>query len=308
MQDRNIPSHGAPFSLPVEVSHLTKSFGSFTALDDVSFSIAQGETVALLGRNGAGKSTLIGCLMGFLLADSGNIDIFGHSIASLPREIRARTGFVPQTMTGFGTFRVAQLMDYIAAFYGELPPVDPALMAWADLDPRKMVRSLSGGQKQRLAIVLAMRHNPEFLVLDEPVASLDPHARRDFMNLLDSYTQRTGASILISSHILSDLERLCSRLLFVRQGRVVLDVPTETFRATTRWLEHPTPDQVLAALPADIQILGQRPDALLVHGWTEDLALPDGIQTVVPDFEDAFLEITAPRTTPAEAETPNAAA
>ncbi|WP_408872730.1 ABC transporter ATP-binding protein [Gluconobacter roseus] len=308
MQDRNIPSHGAPFSLPVEVSHLTKSFGSFTALDDVSFSIAQGETVALLGRNGAGKSTLIGCLMGFLLADGGNIDIFGHSIASLPREIRARTGFVPQTMTGFGTFRVAQLMDYIAAFYGELPPVDPALMAWADLDPRKMVRSLSGGQKQRLAIVLAMRHNPEFLVLDEPVASLDPHARRDFMNLLDSYTQRTGASILISSHILSDLERLCSRLLFVRQGRVVLDVPTETFRATTRWLEHPMPDQILAALPADIQILGQRPDALLVHGWTEDLALPDGTQTVVPDFEDAFLEITAPRTSPAEAETPDAAA
>ncbi|KXV13549.1 ABC transporter ATP-binding protein [Gluconobacter oxydans] len=308
MQDRNILHPAAPSSLPVEVSHLTKSFGSFRALDDVSFSIAQGETVALLGRNGAGKSTLIGCLMGFLLADGGSIDIFGHSIAALPREIRARTGFVPQTMTGFDSFRVAQLMDYIAAFYGELPPVDPTLIAWADLDPKKQVRSLSGGQKQRLAIVLAMRHSPEFLVLDEPVASLDPHARRDFMNLLDTYTQRTGASILISSHILSDLERLCSRLLFVRQGHVVLDVPTETFRATTRWLEHPTPDRLLAALPADLQILGQRPDALLVHGWTGDLILPEGTLTVIPDFEDAFLEITAPRTSPADTDTPDAAA
>lgn len=308
MQDRNILHPGAPLSLPVEVSHLTKSFGSFKALDDVSFSIAQGETVALLGRNGAGKSTLIGCLMGFLLADGGSIDIFGHSIAALPREIRARTGFVPQTMTGFGNFRVGQLMDYIAAFYGELPPVDPALIAWADLDPKKQVRALSGGQKQRLAIVLAMRHNPEFLVLDEPVASLDPHARRDFMNLLDAYTQRTGASILISSHILSDLERMCSRLLFVRQGRVVLDVPTGTFRATTRWLEHPAPDQLLALLPPDVQILGQRPDALLVHGWTGDLSLPENTLTVVPDFEDAFLEITAPHTTPAHAEGSDSAA
>ena len=305
MQDRNILHTGTSSSLPVEVSHLTKSFGSFKALDDVSFSIAQGETVALLGRNGAGKSTLIGCLMGFLLADSGGINIFGHSIAALPREIRARTGFVPQTMTGFGNFRVAQLIDYIAAFYGELPPVDPALIAWADLDPKKQVRALSGGQKQRLAIVLAMRHNPEFLVLDEPVASLDPHARRDFMNLLDDYTRRTGASILISSHILSDLERMCSRLLFVRQGRVVLDVPTTTFRATTRWLEHPAPEQLLALLPPDVQLLGQRPDALLVHGWTGDLTLPENTLTIIPDFEDAFLEITAPRTAP---ETPDGAA
>ncbi|QQX90166.1 ABC transporter ATP-binding protein [Gluconobacter sphaericus] len=307
MQDRNILHPAAASSLPVEVSHLTKSFGSFRTLDDISFSIAQGETVALLGRNGAGKSTLIGCLMGFLLADSGNIDIFGYNIAILPREIRARTGFVPQTMTGFGNFRVAQLMDYIAAFYGELSPIDPALTAWADLDPKKQVRSLSGGQKQRLAIVLAMRHSPEFLVLDEPVASLDPHARRDFINLLDTYTQRTGASILISSHILSDLERLCSRLIFVRQGNVVLDVSTETFRATTRWLEHPAPDQLLAVLPANIQILGQRPDALLVHGWTGNLILPEGTLTVIPDFEDAFLEITTPRISPAETNTPDAA-
>lgn len=278
--------------LPVRVTALTKRFGSFTALEGVSFTVHPGETVALLGRNGAGKSTLIGCLMGFLVPDRGSVDLFGQNVLNLPRELRARTGFVPQTMTGFGAFTVGKLIDYIGAFYGSLPPVDPALLHWADLDPKKLVRSLSGGQRQRLAILLAMRHAPDFLVLDEPVASLDPHARRDFMNLLGDYARRTGASVLISSHILSDLERLCSRLLFLRQGQVVLDVPTTVFRATTRWLDHATPHS-LNDLP--LQIIGQRETGLLVHGWSEDVMLPEGTTVSVPDFEDAFLEITATR-------------
>ncbi|WP_215766731.1 ABC transporter ATP-binding protein [Gluconobacter cerinus] len=282
----------APPTLPVRVTDLTKRFGSFTALDHVSFTVEPGETVALLGRNGAGKSTLIGCLMGFLIPDQGSVDIFGQSVLSLPRDLRARTGFVPQTMSGFTAFSVGRLIDYIGAFYGDLPPIDPILLQWADLDFKKIVRNLSGGQKQRLAILLAMRHEPDFLVLDEPVASLDPHARRDFMNLLGSYATRVGASILISSHILSDLERLCSRLLFVRQGHLVLDVSAEIFRTQTRWLDHSTPE-VLHTLPC--QILGQRESGILAHGWTEDLALPDGTSVSIPDFEDAFLEITAPR-------------
>ncbi|GBR26149.1 ABC transporter ATP-binding protein [Gluconobacter japonicus] len=276
--------------LPVRVTDLTKCFGNFTALEGVSFTVHPGETVALLGRNGAGKSTLIGCLMGFLVPDKGSVDLFGQNVLNLPRELRARTGFVPQTMTGFGAFTVGKLIDYIGAFYGSLPPVDSTLLRWADLDPKKLVKSLSGGQRQRLAILLAMRHAPDFLVLDEPVASLDPHARRDFMNLLGDYARRTGASVLISSHILSDLERLCSRLLFLRQGQVVLDVPTTVFRATTRWLDHATP-HILNDLP--LQIIGQRETGLLVHGWSEDVMLPEGTTVSVPDFEDAFLEITA---------------
>lgn len=280
--------------LPAQVSGLTRRFGSFIALDNVSFSITPGETVALLGRNGAGKSTLIGCLMGFLMADSGSIKIFGEDVVDLPRSARSRTGFVPQTMSGFGTFRVRQLIDYISAFYENVSDPDPQLMQWADLDPNKYVRALSGGQKQRLAIVLAMQHKPDFLVLDEPVASLDPHARRDFMNLLNNYRHRQNASILISSHILSDLERLCSRLLFVRQGRVVLDTPTEIFHAETRTLTHPDPQRLLEAFPADLQILMSRPDGFLVHGYRDHFALPQETLISVPDFEDAFLEITAP--------------
>ncbi|MFT9297199.1 MAG: ABC transporter ATP-binding protein [Gluconobacter sp.] len=278
--------------LSVRVTDLSKRFGSFTALDGVSFTIAPGETVALLGKNGAGKSTLIGCLMGFLVPDTGSVDLFGQNVLELPRELRARTGFVPQTMTGFAAFTVGKLIDYIGAFYGTLPPIDPAVLRWADLDPKKIVKNLSGGQRQRLAILLAMRHEPDFLVLDEPVASLDPHARRDFMNLLGDYAQRTGASVLISSHILSDLERLCSRLLFLRQGQVVLDVPTPVFRATTRWLDHATP-HILDNVP--LQIIGQRETGLLVHGWSEDILLPEETTVSVPDFEDAFLEITATR-------------
>nr|WP_194298669.1 ABC transporter ATP-binding protein [Acetobacter fallax] len=273
---------------------MTRRFGTFTALNEVSFSIAPGETVALLGRNGAGKSTLIGCLMGFMMADSGRIRIFGEDILDLSRGVRSRTGFVPQTMSGFGTFRVGQLIEYIAAFYETTAPVDPLLAEWADLDPAKFVRALSGGQKQRLAIVLAMQHQPDFLVLDEPVASLDPHARRDFMNLLGDYSRNRKASILISSHILSDLERLCSRLLFLRQGRLVLDVRTDVFHARTRWLTHAAPELLLESLPPDFQILSRRPNGVLVHGYRDDVMLPADTVMTIPDFEDAFLDITAP--------------
>lgn len=275
----------------INITNIAKSFGTFAALNDVSFSITSGETIGLLGRNGAGKSTLIGCLLGFLLTDQGHITMFGTDIAELPRTIRARTGYVPQTMSGFDAFKVGALIDFIGAFYGTLPPIDPRLLAWADLSPSKIVKTLSGGQKQRLAILLAMRHQPDFLILDEPVASLDPQARRDFINLLDQYAKETGASIIISSHILSDIERVCSRLLFLKQGRLILDCSTQSFQETTRWLHNITPDS-LTALP--VQILAQKDGNILIHGWQDSLPLPAETQISIPDFEDAFLAITEP--------------
>lgn len=283
-----------PSSLLVNVNNISKSFESFKALDDVSLTIKKGELVALLGRNGAGKSTLISCIMGFLINDAGTIDIMGKNVLELPREIRSRTGFVPQKMEGFQNFKVKTLLRYIDSFYDKLPPIDPELIRWADLREDQSVKRLSGGQRQRLAILIAMRHDPELLILDEPVASLDPHARRDFMNLLESYARRTQASILISSHILSDLERIASRLVFLRNGKLILDVDNDTFHHATRWVQHEDSsllESELERIP-DIQPLGFSEHGILIHGWRNDLLLPEGTQVLPPDFEDAFLIIT----------------
>jgi ABC-2 type transport system ATP-binding protein len=284
-----------------ETLALTKSFGARTVLAGVNLTLRRGEIAALLGPNGAGKTTLIGCLLGFLLPSSGSVLLFGEPAAELRPALRARTGFVPQKMTGFTAFRVGGLLDYIANFYPSPPGSTPAwLTDWADLDPKARVKALSGGQRQRLSILLAMRHSPDLLILDEPVASLDPAARRDFMAMLARYCETEGRSAVISSHILSDLERMVTRAIFMRRGQVIHDTPMQRFREHTRWLAAPVPNEALrAALPETLSVLAVGQDgALLVDGWTEAAAaqahnaLGAAIAATPPDLETAFLEMT----------------
>jgi ABC-2 type transport system ATP-binding protein len=278
------------------VTHLTKQYGTRTALTDISFVVGPGEIVGLLGPNGAGKTTLIGCLLGFLLPSSGSVHLFGENAAELSPAGRGRTGFVPQTMTGFGWFKVGELIAYLGKFYATDPGLPPAwLLDWADLDMKARVKSLSGGQKQRLAIVLAMRHGPDLLILDEPVASLDPQARRDFMALLVTFCAQEGRSAIISSHILSDLEKIATRAIFMRHGRLIHDTPMSRFRSSARWITAPRD-----ALPETLACLAEdrATGALLVDGWddhhatllTASLGTPPEIR--IPDLETAFLEMT----------------
>ncbi len=224
--------YAGPF---IAAEALGKQFGARIALADVTFTVGPGEIVGLLGPNGAGKTTLIGCLLGFLLPSAGSIRLFGETAAELSPALRGRTGFVPQTMSGFGWFRVGELIAYLGKFYAQEPGTPPAwLLDWAGLDLNARVKSLSGGQKQRLAIVLAMRHAPDLLILDEPVASLDPQARRDFMALLTRFCAQEGRSVLISSHILSDLEKIATRAIFMRHGSIIHDTPMARFRSSAR--------------------------------------------------------------------------
>jgi ABC-2 type transport system ATP-binding protein len=283
----------------IEAQNLSKTYGSRRTLTGVQFAIAPGEVVALLGPNGAGKTTLIGCLLGFLLPSDGQACLFGLPAAELPPGLRARTGFVPQSMTGFTAFTVSGLIDYLGKFYPGPPAAPPAwLRDWADLDPKARVKSLSGGQKQRLAILLALRHEPDLLILDEPVASLDPQVRRDFMALLAGYCACGARSALISSHILSDLEKIATRALFMRHGTVVHDTPMGRFHSSTRWIA--APGLSPADLPGQVTLLAREPATgeLLVDGWDEDAAgalrQRLGAEVIVraPDLESVFLEIT----------------
>ncbi|MBB3173773.1 ABC-2 type transport system ATP-binding protein [Endobacter medicaginis] len=291
----------------VRLDDVVKTYGTARALDGMRFSFGLGETVALLGPNGAGKTTLIGCLLGFLLPSSGSVRVFDTEAAGLDAAQRGRIGFVPQAMTGFSGFSAGELLDYLAHF--QVPklgrfgtaPFDARLADWARLPMGTRVKSLSGGQRQRLSIILALRHAPDLLVLDEPVASLDPQARHDFMALLAEYRDRTGAAVLISSHILSDLERIATRAVFVAHGRVVHDTPMARFRDGTRLLRCP-PEQVSALRSAlvgsGVSVLRETPSgALLVDGWQpgSDSALRATglvVEIDTPDLEATFLEMT----------------
>ena len=283
-------------SLLVEVRDLRKSYGAHQALAGISLTIGPAEIVGLLGPNGAGKTTLIGCLLGFLLPSAGEVRLFGQQTTELSPAALGRIGFVPQTMSGFSWFKVGELLEYIGQFYAHPPgPVPPWLLQWAGLDMRQRVKALSGGQKQRLAIVLAFRHEPDLLVLDEPVASLDPQARLDFMALIARFCGETGRSALISSHILSDLEKVATRAIFMCRGSIVHDTPMERFRTVTRWVGAPR-----AALPQDVVVLAEDRNrgALLVDGWDEAVAarvvqtMGGQIEVRQPDLEAAFLEMT----------------
>lgn len=279
----------------VQIEGLRKAYGAHEALKNISLTVRSGEIVGLLGPNGAGKTTLIGCLLGFLLPTSGTVCLFGEPTAEVSPAQRMRLGFVPQTMSGFIWYKVGELIDYIGKFYDKPPGTVPGwLLEWANLNLQQRVKGLSGGQKQRLAILLALRHSPDLLVLDEPVASLDPQARLDFMGLIAKYCQDTGKSAVISSHILSDLEKIATRAVFMRGGVIVYDTPMSNFRNGMRWVSVPR-----TLLPASVKILAEREDkSLLVDGWSETHAahVEQQMTTPVivqkPDLETAFLEMT----------------
>jgi ABC-2 type transport system ATP-binding protein len=205
--------------------------------------VPAGAVVGLVGANGAGKTTLMRCLLGLTLPQSGQIRLLGEDPLDLSDSARSRLGYVAQTPELIDWMKVGQYLDYIGAFYPvwDAPRITQLMQSW-DLNPKQKIVELSLGQKQKLALLQALGHTPELLLLDEPVASLDPLMRRDFMRtLFEDAPQRT---VLISSHLLSDLERIITHLVLMKDGHVLLadewDVLTECLQRVL--LKHRLPE------------------------------------------------------------------
>lgn len=205
----------------LRTSGLMKSFDREAVLRGVDFDLPRGSVVGLLGRNGSGKTTLIKCVLGLLRIDEGDATIFGDDAWHLSAETKARLGYVPQAVQVPPWMRVRHAVNYHAAFYSrwnhELS--DRLIEQW-DLDPKQKVGVLSEGQLQRLAIVLALGHQPELLILDEPAASLDPTARRQFLQTVLEVAGGGERTVLFSTHITSDLERVADRVALLRGGLI----------------------------------------------------------------------------------------
>lgn len=210
----------------VEVHNLTRRFGFVQALKGVSFTLERGQVVGLIGANGAGKTTAMRILASLDLPDSGHVRIDGIDIVEEPNLVRRRIGWMPDHFQAYRDMTVGDYLDFFGRAHGfkgaELARRVTEVMDFTDLTPltARPMDKLSKGQTQRLCLGRTLLNDPDFLLLDEPAAGLDPKARLEFKNLVRILRAR-GKTLLISSHILTELGEMCDTLVFMDQGRVV---------------------------------------------------------------------------------------
>jgi ABC-2 type transport system ATP-binding protein len=201
---------------------ISKSFGkNRVVLRGIDFSITEGAIMGLVGKNGAGKTTLIKCLLGLIKADEGEAAVFGEPSWNLSAGSKHRIGYVPQTQASFGWLTVERMLEYTGVFYSHWnnEKVNTLRMEW-ELDPYVKIGSLSEGERQKLAIIQAMGHEPDVYILDEPVAALDPVARRKFIKQLIDLNISENKTVLFSTHITSDLERVAADIAMLKEGKI----------------------------------------------------------------------------------------
>ncbi len=215
----------------VQMRKVCKRFGNIKALDGIDLEIHPGRIIGLLGANGAGKSTLLRHIIGLYIEDEGECVTFGREAGKLgPKEL-GRIGYVHQEGELLDWMTVRQLIRYVSTYYPNWNrELEEKYVADYEISTKARVGSLSPGQRQRLAILLAIGFEPELLILDEPAAALDPVARARFLDLLLQIIQVENRTIIISSHILSDVEKVIDHAVIMKEGRILLDCSFDELR------------------------------------------------------------------------------
>ena len=215
----------------IEVSNVSRVFGTFRAVNDVSFSIPTGQIVGLLGPNGAGKTTTMRMITGFLKPTSGTIKIDGTDITENPVESKRKIGYMPESAPLYGDMIVDDYLRYIARMQQQDENVKvPLLCKECGLEEvmHKNIGELSRGYRQRVGLAHALMNDPEILILDEPTSGLDPNQVEDVRALIKEIGKTK--TVIISTHILSEVEMLCSRVIIISGGKLVADSPTDQLR------------------------------------------------------------------------------
>jgi ABC-2 type transport system ATP-binding protein len=287
----------------LQLTNLSKQFDQVSVLKDLSANVHSGEVIGLLGLNGAGKTTLLETALGFSLPSQGMASVFGQSSTSMDGTTKARVGFVPQRDELLEGMKGSGYLKLIAEFY---PRWNHALVQrlaseWqVPLDIK--INKLSIGQRQKLSIIAALGHEPDLIVLDEPVASLDPVARRQFLKELVDIASSQTRTILLSTHIVSDLERVASRVWFMQQGKLTIDASIDELKENFVRVQLPAGAKLPASIDAQA-ILHTRTTAtgttVLLKDWQQYSA--QGLHNALPaqssletlSLEELFLELHA---------------
>lgn len=283
---------------PLSGHRMCKAFDR-PVLRDVTLEVAAGSVLGLVGRNGAGKSTLIRAMLGLLPLDAGEARVFGEPALRLSDAAKQRLGYVPQQPDAFTWMGVAEMLDALAHFYVNWDRgwVSRMLVRW-DLDPKARLGKLSAGERQRVGLIRAMAHSPELLVLDEPASALDPVGHRELLREIVLRAGELGATVLFSTHIISDLERVASDIALLQGGHLLLSAPQDALKeniarltvpaAVVPQLEGAIGGEITRRLAADggLRLVVRREG----EAWPAVAQLP-GVRLDHLSLEDLFIEV-----------------
>ena len=287
----------------IETDRLTKYYGTRCAVDSATVQIAPGTVYGLLGRNGAGKSTTIRMLLGMVQPSFGTARLLGHDVAALPPHVRGRIAYLAEGHPLYRWMTVAEAVRFNRAFHPERwngPMLDQVLDHF-ELPRRQKIGKLSHGQRAHVALALAIAPDPDLLILDDPTLGLDTVARREFVTSIVQLIQRQGRTILFSSHIQADVERLADRIGILVDGVLRVDCPTDHFKESIRKVvvEFPGRPPAFPACPGLVNTResGNRLELVIVNFGPEHERMiaslgPLSCDVVGMNLEDAFVAYT----------------
>jgi ABC-2 type transport system ATP-binding protein len=296
----------------IETISLTKRFGAFTAVDQISFAVERGEIFGFLGPNGAGKTTTIRILMGLIEPTSGAARVLGYDVTRQAEAIRAGIGYMSQRFSLYNDLTVVENLNFFGGVYGvggeQLRERKTAVLEMAGLQgrERELTRNLSGGWRQRLALGCAIIHQPILLFLDEPTAGVDPISRRDFWDLL-YLLSNAGHTIFVTTHYMDEAEH-CHRLAFIQNGRLVAigspeEIKREKMRGQVFEIICADPDRALPLLRQshlfeDVALYGASIHVVVTAAAAREQIMPllagaeikiHSITPILPSLEDVFI-------------------
>ncbi len=221
----------------IEIKGLTKNYGQQKALDDISFSIQNGEVVGLLGPNGAGKSTLMKCITGAIHPDEGEILVDRFSVWAQPMQTKSRIGFLQENNPLYYEMYVREYLKFVADIRHQNKQRIEEIIEKVGLtsESHKKIGQLSKGYKQRVGLAQAILSNPEILILDEPTNGLDPNQIIEIRDVIREIGE--SKTVILSTHIMQEVEALCSRVILLNKGKIISDSPIEEFKGQYKNLE-----------------------------------------------------------------------
>lgn len=289
----------------IRTHQLTKHYGDRRVVDGLNLRVQQGQVYGFLGRNGAGKSTTIKMLTGMVQPDYGEMELLGEKVSELNPKTRERIAYIAEGHPMYNWMTISEAIKFTRSFYSNWNQtlVDQILDHF-ELSRRQKLRRLSNGQRAQVSLALAIAPDPELLILDDPTLGLDTVVRRDFLESLIQIIQRKGRTILFSSHVLGDVERVADRIGIMVNGVLRVDCPTDHFRESVKKLvlefNGLAPEQVDCPGLVNTWNLGSQLELILV-GYDDsqrtavEALEPRGIQVIDLNLEEAFVEYTRGR-------------